>query len=229
MREFRYTAMASDGALVKGARLATDGDTLASDLLNQGLVLIRSRRAFSLGKAGRKKIKPREVIEFTQHMATCMSAGIPIISALADYEEQCGEEMRRVIRDVRGNVNSGSSLDEALAEHSEVFGPVYLAMTRVGGKTGGIDKVFSQLVDYLEWSDGLRGQLKQAMVYPIMLLSAIVGLITLLMLFVIPRFSAPASPTSISNFQPSPCASWPWAISWATGGGSSSVWRPSRA
>ncbi len=190
MREFRYTAMGGDGALVKGARQAADADALAGDLLKQGMVLLRSRPALNLGRGRKRKVKPREIIEFTQHMATCMSAGIPIISALADYEEQAGDEFSGVIREVRGNVNSGSSLDEALSEHPNIFGPVYLAMTRVGGKTGGIDKVFSQLVEYLEWSDGLRGQLKQAMVYPVMLLSAIVGLITLLMLFVIPRFSA---------------------------------------
>ncbi len=193
MKEFRYTAMASDGALVKGARLSEDGESLARELLQQGLVLLRSRPIFHLGefgKKGRSRVKPREVIEFTQHMSTCMAAGIPIISALADYEEQCGEALRTIIRDVRASVNSGSSLDEALTEHPEAFGPVYLAMSRVGGKTGGMDKVFAQLVEYLEWSDGLRAQLKQAMIYPIMLLSAIVGLFTLLMLFVIPRFSA---------------------------------------
>lgn len=193
MREFRYTALANDGALVKGARLAEDGESLARELMQQGMVLLRSRPIFHLGSFGKKdrgRVKGRDIIEFTQHMSTCIGAGIPIISALADYEEQCGEELRTIIRDVRASVNSGSSLDEALAEHPEAFGPVYLAMSRVGGKTGGMDEVFAQLVEYLEWSDGLRAQLKQAMIYPIMLLSAIVGLFTLLMLFVIPRFSA---------------------------------------
>jgi len=193
MKEFRYTALASDGATVNGSRMAADGDSLARELLEQKLVLLKSRPTLRFGTLSWKsggRVGPREVIEFTQHMATCLSAGIPMISALADYEEQCGVAMATVIRDVRGNVNSGASLDEALAGHPETFGPVYLAMSRVGGKAGGMDRIFTELVDYLEWSEGLRAQLRQAMVYPVMLLSAIGGLFLLLMLFVIPRFSA---------------------------------------
>jgi len=193
MREFNYTAMAGDGTMVSGSRPAPDSDSLARDLLGQRLVLLRSRPVFRLGGVmgrSKRRIKTREIIEFTQHMATCLSAGIPLISALADFEEQCGDELREILKEVRGEVNSGASLDEALAGHAETFGPVYLAMSKVGGKTGGMDKVFAELVNYLEWNDGLRSQMKQAMVYPIMLLTAISGLFLLLMLFVIPRFSA---------------------------------------
>lgn len=190
MREFRYTALAGDGGLVKGTRPAMDGDALARDLLGQGLVLLRSRRDLLAGARRGGRVRTREVIEFTQHMATCLGAGIPVVSALADYEEQCGPEMRRVVGGLRGRVNSGASLDEAFAEHPEVFGPVFVALCRVGGRTGGMDQIFVQLVAYLEWGDGLRAQLRQAMVYPAMLLAAIAGLFALLTLFVIPRFSS---------------------------------------
>lgn len=192
MREFRYSALASDGTIVNGSRLAADGDALARELLEQRLVLLKNRPILglrNLNRGGRSRISNRELIEFTQHLATCLAAGIPLISALADFEEQSGKELREVVRDVRSSVNSGASLAEALSRHPRTFGPVYLAMSKVGGNTGNMDRVLIQLVDYLEWSDGLKSQLKQAMVYPAMLMMAIIGLFLLLMFFLIPRFS----------------------------------------
>ncbi len=192
MREYHYTAMSTNGVVTNGTCFATDSTSLARELQKKKLVLLRSRPALGLKNllpmlGGR--VKQRDIIEFTQHVATSLSAGILLVSALEDFEEQCTGRLLDVVSDVRSNVASGTAFDEALARHPDTFDAVYLSLCKVGRKAGGMDAVFIDLVDYLEWCDELQGQMKQAMVYPTMLFTAIVGLFLLMMFFVIPRFS----------------------------------------
>lgn len=192
MKEYRYSALSGSGHTVTGIRSATDSAHLGAMLLEQGLILLRSRptlgslgRAWSsAGRAGR-----RELRDFTQHMATCLAAGIPAVSALADFQLQAGGDFGEVVADIRNDVSSGTALDEAFARHPWVFGPVYLAMISAGQNSGGLDRAFTELVSYLEWQENLRAQTTQALIYPAILVVGIVGLFLLLMLFVIPRFS----------------------------------------
>lgn len=192
MKEYRYSALSGSGHTVTGIRSAEDTAQLAATLLEQGLVLLRSRPTLgslgrmwsSAGRAGR-----RELRDFTQHMATCLAAGIPAVTALADFQQQAGGDFAAVVADIRNDVSSGTALDEAFARHPFVFGPVYLAMIAAGQNSGGLDRAFTELVSYLEWQENLRAQTTQALIYPAILIVGIIGLFLLLMLFVIPRFS----------------------------------------
>ncbi len=193
MKEFRYNALSSSGHTVTGIRAAEDAAQLAQTLLEQGLVLLRSRPTLgslgrmwsTAGRAGR-----RELRDFTQHMATSLAAGIPAVGALADFQQQAGGDFGEVIADIRNDVSSGTSLDDAFARHPYVFGPVYLAMIAAGQNSGGLDRAFTELVAYLEWQENLRAQTTQALIYPAILVAGIVGLFLLMMLFVVPRFSS---------------------------------------
>jgi type II secretory pathway component PulF len=122
-------------------------------------------------------------------MATSLAAGIPAVMALADYQQQTGGDFGEVVSDIRNDVSSGTSLDDAFARHHFVFGPVYLAMIAAGQNSGSLDRAFTDLVSYLEWQENLRAQTTQALIYPSILVVGIIGLFLLLMLFVIPRFS----------------------------------------
>ncbi|MEZ4387279.1 MAG: type II secretion system F family protein [Candidatus Krumholzibacteriia bacterium] len=193
MKEFRYSALSSQGHRVNGIRTADDAGTLSMDLLEQGLIMLRCRPTMgSLGqmfsKAGRAG--RREQRDFTQHMATCLAAGIPAVAALGDYQERAEGAFADIIADIRNDVSSGTALDDAFARHPFVFGPVYLAMVSAGQKSGNLDGSFEELVAYLEWQENLRAQTTQALIYPAILVVGIIGLFLLLMLFVIPRFSA---------------------------------------
>jgi len=191
MKEFRYRAMTSTGQTVTGIRNAETPDQLATELLEQGLVVLRSRAtagSWLSFLAPKAKVKPRDLADFTQHMATSVGAGIPAVTALQDFAGQAPGHLDEVISDIRNDVSSGTGLDEAFARHPEVFSPVYLAMLAAGQRSGSLDEAFEEMVDYLEWNEGLRSQTSQAMIYPVILLCGIVGLFLLLMLFVIPRF-----------------------------------------
>lgn len=192
MKEFRYSALSSQGHTVTGIRAADDAAALSTALLEQGLIMLRCRPTMgslgqmfsSAGRAGR-----RELRDFTQHMATCLVAGVPAVTALSDYQQQAEGAFGDVIADIRNDVSSGTALDDSFARHPYVFGAVYLAMVSAGQKSGNLDDAFIELVAYLEWQENLRAQTTQALIYPAILVVGIIGLFLLLMLFVIPRFS----------------------------------------
>jgi len=192
VKEFQFTALGADGAVVRGTRFAPGREALARELADQKLVLLRSRPVLGLRNLAPRlagRVGSRELIEFTQHLATSLGAGILLITALEDFESQSKGILHDIVADVRSSVAAGTAFDEALARHPEVFDPVYLALTGVGRRAGDMDAVFRDLVAYLEWRDELTGQMKQAMVYPSLLFTAIVGLFLLMMFFVVPRFS----------------------------------------
>ncbi len=193
MKEFRYSAMTAAGQTVTGIQRAVDAEALASELMQQGLVLLGTKRtlgawthAFSPAHRAAKK----EMRDFTQHMATCLGAGITAVQAISDFQETTEGLFNEVLNDLKGDVSSGTQLDDALARHPDFFPPVYLALVAAGQNSGGLDEAFNELVRYLEWSEDLRAQTTQALIYPAMLLVGIIGLLLLMMLFVMPRFEA---------------------------------------
>jgi len=191
MREFRYSALTTQGTTISGLRRAATTEQLGSLLLEQGLVLLGSRPAIgTLGGAWSpvRRAARRHLRSFTQHMATSLTAGVPAVTALRDYESQCDGAFAELMADLRAAVTSGSQLDEAFSRHPDVFSPVFLAMVTAGQNSGGLDTSFNELTAYLEWQEDLRGQTVQALIYPAMLLVGVIGLFMLMVLFVMPRF-----------------------------------------
>jgi type II secretory pathway component PulF len=191
MREFRYSALTTQGTTISGLRRAATTEQLGSLLLEQGLVLLGSRPAIgTLGGAWSpvRRAARRHLRSFTQHMATSLTAGVPAVTALRDYESQCDGPFAELMADLRAAVTSGSQLDEAFSRHPDVFSPVFLAMVTAGQNSGGLDTSFNELTAYLEWQEDLRGQTVQALIYPAMLLVGVLGLFMLMVLFVMPRF-----------------------------------------
>ncbi len=192
MRKFRYSAVTATGQTVTGVRRAESKSGLTEELLSHGLVLLKAQS--TLGSFGdlfstSSRSARKELRAFTQHMATCLSAGIPLLESLTDYRDESTGAFREIVSDICNDVQSGASLDAAFANHPDVFDAVYLAMVAAGSTTGRQDKVFDELVEYMEWTENLRAQTAQAMIYPAMLITGVLGLFLLLLLFVIPRFS----------------------------------------
>ena len=192
MREFRYTALTTAGDTVAGIRRAPSADVLSEELFSQNLILVNSRQ--TLGSLGRRfslaaRAGRRELLDFTLHMSTSLGAGIPVTSALRDFEhESASGPFKNIIADIREEISSGAQVAEALSKHPEVFSDVYLAVIAAGQDSGDLARAFSDLVDHLEWLDDLHGKTKQALVYPAILACGVVGLFLLMLLYVLPRF-----------------------------------------
>lgn len=142
---------------------------------------------FSFGGTG---IKLMEVSEMTRQLATLLKAGIPVveaINALADQMEN--PKFKRVLSQVKREVNEGQALAKALAKHPKVFPPLYSNMVGAGEQSGNLDAVFARLADFTENSVRLRSKLKGAMTYPVIMIVLGGLIVALMMLFVVPKIS----------------------------------------
>ena len=190
--EFRYKALSSSGETIQGIRQSASVATLTQELAAQDLILLHSRRLSKLlnlaGPKG-KKVKAKDLRDFTLHMATCFGAGIPIIQSLRDIEEGMeGSAFQDIIADIRKEVSNGSTLSNALSHQGEAFPELYITLIDAGERSGSLDRSFNELLDYLEWFGELKGKIKQALIYPSILVVGVVGLFMLMLLFVLPRF-----------------------------------------
>ena len=175
-----------------GFRSADSSASLSLQLADQDLILLDCKAQLTLfGRSlrPRGRIGKKDLRDFTLHMATCLSSGIPIVQALRDIEKgMAGKPLGGIIIELREEISSGSRVAEALAHHPEAFSDMYISLASAGESSGNLDVIFEELVNYLEWSDDLAGKVHQAMVYPALLAAAVLGLFLLMLTVVIPRF-----------------------------------------
>lgn len=138
----------------------------------------------------RRQVTEQQLLHFTQELSTLLGAGLPLdrsLSVLANLVE--GEEFQKVVRHLLEGIRAGKSLAACAAEHAEAFPRLYVNMIRAGELGGILEGVLRHLADYLERSLRLKDDLKSALTYPV-LLGAVAGLsLTVLFVYVIPKFS----------------------------------------
>jgi type IV pilus assembly protein PilC len=139
----------------------------------------------------RGRIKPAVLAVFTRQLATLTDVGMPLLRGLRLLEEQAeNQTLKRVIMDVAANVESGGTLSEALAAHPRIFNPLYVNMVRAGEVGGILEVVLRRQAEFMEKALKIKGKIKAAMIYPIAVLVTATGILSLLMVFIIPRFQA---------------------------------------
>jgi type IV pilus assembly protein PilC len=196
MPRYAYRAKDEAGKTVAGVLEAPNEGEADSSLRNQGLFVIsvreeaqRQAKPAAIASAGR--ISRRDLILFSIHLATILGGGIPLAAGLRDFaEEATNPKMRAVAQRILASVEGGALMSEAMARMPRTFPEVYVAMVRAGEATGRLDQVLMDQVASLEWQDGIVRQIRQASLYPILLLTALGGLMVLLFTFVLPRFAA---------------------------------------
>lgn len=146
-------------------------------------------------KAGRKKtwamggVRLRELAQFTTQLSILNDAGLPIVRSLQILEgQQKAGVLKNSLMDVTDDVESGSSLSDALSRHPKVFNTLYVNMVRAGEAGGVLDIILDRLSKFLERAQKLRSTVKGAMTYPIVI--GVIALIILmaLMIGVVPKF-----------------------------------------
>ena len=132
-----------------------------------------------------------QVAVLTRQLGTLLKAGVPLaesLAALVDQVERPG--LKRVLADVKTQVNEGSSLGDAMARHPKVFEDLYVNMVRAGEASGNLDAVLFRLADFLEAQNKLRGKIISALFYPIVMTVVGAGIMTILMVSVVPKVTA---------------------------------------
>jgi len=192
---FHFRAVTSDGKSRTGTLSAPDAKHAARELQRQGLVPVyvgdrpQAKREWKLPNFGFGR--RRDILFFTQEIATLLSAGVPLDRALSITAELSERpEFRAVVDDVLRALKGGRSFADSLAVRKEHFSDIYLNMVRAGEASGSLAAIFERLSEYERTRDELRGYITSAMVYPALLACVGSGSIVLLLYFVVPRFAA---------------------------------------
>jgi len=206
---FEYRGFSAKGKPVSGVMEADGGADLKAKLLKDGIYLTRfsetgpnATRSEAKARAGGllsreidikralERIRQQDVAVMTRQFATLLRAGVPMSEALtALSEQQERPKLKVVITAVREKVREGSALADAMAEHPAVFSELYVNMVRVGEASGTLDIVLERLADFLDSAVRLRSKVTSAMVYPVLMLCVAVFIVSLMMVFVIPRIT----------------------------------------
>jgi len=195
MATFAYKALDAKGASASGQ---VDGDSkaaVAASLRNRGLTVLDINEVKSgLGQkdilGGMQRIKPKDLTVFSRQFATMINSGLSMLRALSVLEEQTeNKKLGGIIGQVRADVEAGIALSDALEKHPKVFTPLYVNMVRAGEIGGILDEVLNRLATQLEKDDQIRRAVKSAMVYPLMIATFALIVLTGMVLFLIPIFA----------------------------------------
>jgi len=192
--EFRVKAGWPDGSVAEQSVMAADIGTARHEVERRGgHVFEIKRRGFSLAAGSTKRrgrVKMAEFLIFNQELIALLKAGLPVVRSFEILlERQKSPVLRRVLTDVRERVNSGSSISEAFAEEGDLFPRLYWTSLKAGEKSGEIEAVLRRYLKYQKTVIALTRKVVSTLVYPVILIALSAVLITILMTFVIPRFT----------------------------------------
>ncbi len=194
---FRYRAADTDGRVIEGDMESLSRRAAIEDLRRQRLFPVNveevgARTSEGAVAEGRETIPLGGALAlWTRTIATMLSAGVPLERSLAFSSAQAGNAtLSAAVVEVRSDVQAGSSLAAALRRRPKVFGSLYVAMVSAGEESGALDQVMARLADYLDETAELRARLRSALLYPaLMAMIASIG-VTVILLFVVPRFAS---------------------------------------
>jgi type IV pilus assembly protein PilC len=191
--EFRVKVGWPDGSVADQAVMALDPGAARIEIERRGgHVFEVKRKGFSLRSARvkRGRVKMSEFLIFNQELIALLKAGLPVVRCFEILlERQKNPTLRRVLGDVRQRVNSGMSISEAFAEEGDLFPRLYWTSLKAGEKSGEIEAVLRRYLKYQKTVIALTRKVVSTLVYPAILILLSAGLITILMTYVIPRFT----------------------------------------
>ncbi len=135
-------------------------------------------------------IKRKEVTQITRQLATLIDAGLPLLRSLSIlYDQQKAGKLKGVLDELVNDVQSGTTFSEGLAKHPKAFDKLYVNMVRAGEVGGMLEVVLNRLAEFAEKREALARRVKSAMVYPLMVILVATGIVSFLLIKVVPTFA----------------------------------------
>jgi type IV pilus assembly protein PilC len=189
---FDYKARNKLGRKIKGDLDAPTLDMAENILRKKGLQDIKVKpkpKDLFEGTPLEKGVSSRDMVVFSRQFATMINSGVPILQALQIMCEQTeNDKLRHALFDIRNNIESGSSLYDAMKKYPDVFDTLYTNMVDAGETGGVLDTVLLRLSEYIEKAANLKAKVKGAMIYPSVVLVVALLVVAIILLFVIPSF-----------------------------------------
>ncbi len=179
--------------LVAGEKEAANQDELRALLRREQIIMTQANekgREIAIPKLGRrKKVKAKELAVFTRQFSVMIDAGLPLVQCIDILgEQQQNPFFKDVLRQVRQNVEEGSTLFAALEKHPKVFDNLYTHMVEAGETGGVLDLILQRLATLIEKVVKLKRSIVSASIYPAAVITVAVGAIAIIMIVVIPQF-----------------------------------------
>lgn len=197
MALFGYKVRSPQGNILTGTIEAREQRMVIDRLRHQRFIVLEigeikksaSRDLLASINFLKKRVKQKDLVLFSRQLSTLIGAGVPIVQGLTILVEQIeNPAFKKVITSVREDIESGTSITEALSRHPTVFGELYVNMVKAGELGGILDIILERLSAYQESAAALRGKIRAAMIYPAAIALVAGGVTAFLMIVVVPMF-----------------------------------------
>jgi type IV pilus assembly protein PilC len=178
------------GVKLKGQQVAPNPNLVRAELRRQGISPIRVRKKAKplFGGAGRR-ISAKEISVFSRQLATMLKSGVPLVTAFQIISGGVkNPRMRAMVDRIRGDVESGGSLFEALSAHPGQFDELYTNLVKAGESAGVLDTILDEIASYKERIESIKGKIKKALYYPAAVIAVAIIVSAVLLIYVIPQF-----------------------------------------
>ncbi len=194
MPKYLYKGKSAAGAAVSSFLMAPDINT-ARALLRAEKVAVTElvEKQESLvdkvkGLFG-PKITSKDLVLFSRQLSTLVGAGVPLVQGLTILEEQIeNPPFKKVVTSLRLDIEAGLGIADSMKKYPQAFDTLYISMIRAGELGGILDTILDRLSEYLEAAEELKGKVKSAMMYPIVVMSIATLITWFLLVFIIPKF-----------------------------------------
>jgi type IV pilus assembly protein PilC len=151
----------------------------------------RSAGSMNIVLFRRRTVKPKVLMIFTRQLATLIDAGLPLLRGLNVLAKQERDSvLKSTINKLADSIQGGSTFSEALAQHPRIFNDLYVNMVKAGELGGVLEVVLTRLAEFQEKAQKIKNKVVAAMVYPLIVLILAAGIMTFLLVFIVPRFEA---------------------------------------
>jgi type IV pilus assembly protein PilC len=182
------------GVVKKGEMEAPNENAIRVHLRQQNIIPTKvspKEKGISISLPFKKKVKQRLVAIFTRQLATMIDAGLPLVQSLEILSSQQEHKVfKTVIREIREDVEGGSTFAGALKKHPGTFNDLYTNLVVAGEEGGILDTILTRLAVYIEKAEALKKKVKSALIYPATIVGVAAAVVMILMIFVIPVFEA---------------------------------------
>lgn len=183
---YNWEGKDKSGKLVRGEMRAGGEAMIQATLRRQGILVTKVKKR-SFGRGG--KVTEKDITLFTRQLATMMKAGVPLLQAFDIVGKGAANgAVSRLLGDIRLEVESGSSLNQAFRKYPQHFDQLFCNLVAAGEQAGILDNLLDRLATYREKILAIKGKIKSAMFYPIAVIVVAIVITAVIMIFVIPEF-----------------------------------------
>jgi len=190
LQPFVWEGTDKRGVKMKGEQPAKNANLLRAELRRMGITpnVVKVKPKPLFGAAG-KAISAKDIAFFSRQMATMMKSGVPIVGALDIIGSgHKNPRMKKMVNNVRTDIEGGSSLYEAISKHPVQFDELYRNLVKAGEGAGVLETVLDTVASYKENIEALKGKIKKALFYPIMVFAVALLVSGILLVWVVPQF-----------------------------------------